>query len=114
MLCDKISGLLSIIGWALLLFKVAIPSIIIIYGMLDLGKAVMSGKDEDIKKNAKTLGVRFIAGIIVFIVPSLVVWLFGLFVKGIDGSYGAAQDQVGFTKCENCLNTPWNCTSLQG
>ena len=39
--CDQASDVLGFIGWILTVFKIAIPLLIIGYGMFDLGKAVL-------------------------------------------------------------------------
>ena len=33
------------------IIQIGIPIVLIIYGMIDLGKAVVAGKDDEIKKN---------------------------------------------------------------
>lgn len=64
------------------LIKFGVPVILIIFGMLDLGKAVMQQKDDDIKKGQKTFMTRFVAAIMVFLVVAIVQTVFGLFIKG--------------------------------
>ncbi len=46
--------------------------------MFDLGKAVVGSKDDDIKVASKRLMYRAIAGVLIFFVPTVVMWLFGL------------------------------------
>ncbi len=43
--CTEAKEILTFVGWALTIFKVAIPFIIIAYGIMDLGKAVTAAKD---------------------------------------------------------------------
>ena len=95
--CSKTAGLLQYVGYALTIFKIAIPLIIIIFGMMDFGKAVVAEKDDEIKKNAIKLGRRAIAGVIIFFIPSVIIWLF----KTIPG-YKADE----FAVCETCLLKP--------
>ena len=47
---------------------------------------------------------RAIAGVVIFFVPTLVLWLFGT-VRG----FSSAQDKVDFETCEKCILTPWDC-----
>lgn len=75
--CDQASDVLGFIGWILTVFKIAIPLLIIGYGMFDLGKAVVGSKDDDIKVASKRLMYRAIAGVLIFFVPTVVMWLFG-------------------------------------
>ena len=72
--CNSASGLLQYLGSAIFIFKVAIPIVIIVFGMMDFGKAVVAEKDEEIKKNAIKLGRRAIAGVIIFFIPSIIIW----------------------------------------
>ena len=100
--CNDTKELLGFVGYILLIFKIIIPLIIIIYGMIDFGKAVVAEKDDDIKKSAKSLGRRAIAGIIIFFIPTIVIWVFGQITE-----YGS--DKKGFEVCEKCLLHPTQC-----
>ena len=95
--CNSASGLLQYLGYAIFIFKIAIPLVIIVFGMMDFGKAVVAEKDDEIKKNAIKLGRRAIAGVIIFFIPSIVIWLF----KTVP-SY----DSKDFGVCEACLLHP--------
>lgn len=68
----------SIIATVVNLIKIAVPIILIILGMLDMGKAVASQKDDEIKKGQKTLMSRCIAAGIVFFVVAIVQLLFNI------------------------------------
>ena len=57
---------------------IAVPIVMILMGSFDLFKAVTAGKDEDIKKKQQTLIKRIIAGVIVFLVPTIVSVLMNL------------------------------------
>lgn len=100
--CTEAKDILTFVGWALTIFKVAIPFIIIAYGIMDLGKAVTASKDEEIKTAAKRLLFRAIAGICIFFVPTIVLWLFGTVNSFNDATAGGK-----FDVCENALLRPW-------
>ena len=74
--CKEAAPLLQFVGYLVLIFKIAIPVVIIVMGMMDFGKAVISEKDEDIKKQAIKLGRRALAGVVIFFIPTFVQWLF--------------------------------------
>ena len=101
--CDQASDVLGFIGWILTVFKIAIPLLIIGYGMFDLGKAVVGSKDDDIKVASKRLMYRAIAGVLIFFVPTVVMWLFGT----INGYKDMPVDNL--KKCQDCILSPWNC-----
>ena len=66
------------------LIKIGVPVILIILGMIDMGKAVATQKEEEIKKGQKTLMSRCIAAAIVFFVVAIVQLLLNIIVG--DGS----------------------------
>ena len=99
--CTETKEIMAVLGWVLTLIKVAIPIIIIVYGIMDLAKAVVASKEDEIKTGAKRLLWRAVAGVAIFFVPNLVIWLFG--------TIQAYNDAPGFDKCETCLLAPWDC-----
>ncbi len=74
-----------IIGLAVTLIQIVVPILLIIWGMLDLGKAVMAQKDDEIKKGQQTFIKRIVAAAIVFFVVVIVKLVVGL-VAGDDGA----------------------------
>lgn len=80
------STVLKVMGIVKLIMNVIciiVPIVLIILGTLDLFKAVTAGKDEDIKKKQQTLIKRIIAGVIIFLVPTIVTVLMNLI--GVEG-----------------------------
>ena len=66
---------IQIIGTARLVVRVmqiAIPILLIIMGTIDLGKAVIAKKDEDIAKNRGMFVKRIISAVLVFLLPIIV------------------------------------------
>lgn len=61
-----------IISVLVLIIKIAVPIILIIFGMLDLAKAIMAQKEDEIKKGQQTFIKRCIAAVIVFFVVMVV------------------------------------------
>lgn len=61
-----------IVSVLVLIIKIAVPIILIIFGMLDLAKAIMAQKEDEIKKGQQTFIKRCIAAIIVFFVVMVV------------------------------------------
>lgn len=93
MLPNTVSTIVSLI-------KVIIPIFLVIFGMLDLGKAVMAQKDDEIKKGQKTFFSRVIAAVIIFFVVSVVQLVLGI--------VGAKQDSNW--NCFDCfINGADNC-----
>ena len=97
--CGANSGLgsvMSIIGYVIWGIKVVVPIILIIVGMIDMGKAVTQKDENDIKKTQNALIKKLIAAVVVFLVPTLVT-----LVMTVIGS-------SEFKSCATCLNNPWN------
>lgn len=72
------SKLAYVIALAVKIIQVGVPILLIIWGMMDLGKAVMAQKEEEIKKGQQTFIKRLIAAAIVFFVVVIVKLLVGL------------------------------------
>lgn len=58
--------------------KIVIPVILIVYGMIDFGKSVMAGKEDEIKANQKLFIKRLIAAALVFFILSIVQLVLGI------------------------------------
>ena len=86
--------LIAILRTIITVFKISIPLIIMVMGALDLLKIVTSGTPEAIKESVKKLSLRFVAGVTIFFLPTIVSTFMGL-VNG----YGDAKDT--YTVCKN-------------
>lgn len=116
-LCSGTHQILELIGWVLTVFKIAIPLLIIALGLIDLGKAAVSSKPEEIKKTATSLLWRIVGGIIIFFIPMIVMLIFG-WISG----WGSAVDNLGcysrnangtceikeWDICYDCITSPWS------
>lgn len=74
----------NITSMVVTIIKIAVPVILIIMGMLDLGKAVMAQKDDEIKKAQSTFIKRIIAAVLVFFVVSIVTLVFSILANADD------------------------------
>ena len=79
------------------LIQIGIPIILIILGMLDLGKAVVASKEDEIKNAQKMLIKRCIYGVAIFFVVLIVTLVFGLVADNAEGVNGANN----WTQCWN-------------
>ena len=76
------------------IIKIGVPILLIIIGMLDLGKAVMAQKEDEIKKGQALFIKRLVAAILVF----LVVFIVQIIVRFI-----ASGDNSNISSCINCF-----------
>ncbi len=74
--CKNSANIWAIIGYIILVIKILIPLILIIIGMIDLGKAIVSNDEKAISKSATSLLKRFIAAVLVFFVPTIISAIF--------------------------------------
>lgn len=68
----------KLVSTAVDLIKIVVPILLVVFGMLDLGKAVMAQKEDEIKKGQQTFVKRLIAAVIVFLVVFVVEIALGL------------------------------------
>lgn len=85
------------------ILKIATPVIIIIFGMIDLVKAVIAQKEDDISKGGKTFLKRTIIGVCVFLVF--------VFVQLIIGLVAPQDDNVNMWNCVDCFVNN-NCSKV--
>ncbi len=104
--CASTANLWQIVGWILLIFKIAIPILLIVFGIIDLGKAVIASKDDEIKKSVKSLAMRAAAGIIIFLIPTIIGFIMGFVNDFRDKDSAAYKD---FIVCRKCIISPGKC-----
>lgn len=95
---DACGGLLPIIRVIFNLLKIVwilIPIGLIVYGTIDLGKAVIASDEKEVKSAQSRLIKRFIYAGLVFFVPMLVGALMSLVATGNQG------DTEGWSGCWN-------------
>lgn len=82
---DTMLKVFGLVKFVLNVICVIVPIVMIVLGTIDLFKAVVASKEEEIKKRQNTLITRLIAGIIVFLVPAIVTLIMGLIGQGGTG-----------------------------
>lgn len=85
------------------ILKIVTPIIIIIFGMIDLIKAVVAQKDDDIVKGRKTFFKRMLIGAFVFLVF--------VFVEVIIGLVAPKNENSNMWNCVDCF-VNGNCSSI--
>lgn len=66
--------------------RIIVPILVIGLGLIDLGKAVMASKEDEMKKAQKTFIKRVIIGVAFFFIPALVnilMWLANIVWNGM-------------------------------
>lgn len=87
---DDAASVQTLVSTVILIMQIAIPILLVVFGMLDLGKAVVASKEDEIKKGQQLFIKRLISAALVFLV---------IFVVKILLNVIAPDDQ----------QTVWNC-----
>lgn len=81
--------------------KIAIPIILILFGMLDLGKAVMSNDEKEMKSSQTKFIKRILYAALVFFVVTVVQLVFGMLDDNAKGEYNCISCFVnGSSHCQ--------------
>lgn len=88
--CSGLSQIIILLGNIIRLLQWIIPMGLILFGLLDLGKAVIAGKEDEMKKAQGTLIKRVVYAVAVFLVVTIVYFVMGM---------------VGSTEWKTCWNT---------
>ena len=81
------------------IIQIGIPIILIIMGSIDLGKAVMSSGDKEIKGATSKLIKRAIAAVAVFFVTTIVSLLMGMFGTANTGISTSTEGSANWSDC---------------
>lgn len=81
------------------LIQIGIPILLIVLGTIDLGKAVIASKEDEIKNAQKMLVKRAIYAVAVFFVVTIVTLVFSLFAS--TGDEDLENVSNSWTKCWN-------------
>lgn len=97
-IADSCGGILPIVQFIRKgiypIIQIGIPIILIVMGSIDLGRAVLSSDDKEIKGATGKLIKRAIAAVAVFFVSTIVSLLFGMF-----GNTDIEEDTINWSKC---------------
>ena len=89
------SRIANIVHTIILAIQIAVPVVLVIFGMLDLGKGVVASKEDEIKKGQQMLVKRIIAAALVFFVIAI--------VKAIISFAAGQNDGTSIMNCANCF-----------
>ena len=76
--CVQLGPVIKIVKAVYVLLQWAIPIILILFGAIDLGKAVIASKEDEMKKAQSTLIKRIVYAVIIFFLFSIVSMVIGL------------------------------------
>lgn len=98
--CSQTVGVWQVVGYFLMMFKIVLPIILIVIGVITFGKAVISDDEKEIKKGYVSLFKRLIVCVVAFFLPQIVTTIFNIVVddfKDIKPDYDV---------CKACITSP--------
>ena len=98
---SSVGSAMVILGYVIEISKWIVPLIIIVLGMIDFGKAMISNDDSSINKASVTLIRRLIAGVVIFFIPTII----SVFTKNILDT----NIENEFLTCTSCVFNPNDC-----
>ena len=90
-LCEGIlvpNAMFNVVATIVKLIKIAVPMLLIIWGMLDFTKSVIAKKEDDIKKYQKAFVSRLISALVVFLLIFVVQFAVNL-ISGVEDKSNA-------------------------
>ena len=97
---DNIEVIQNIVSTIILIIEIAVPILLIIFGMLDLGKAVVASKEDEIKKSQQTFVKRLISAALVFLVIFVVKLVINVVASaGATGTADIGKENGNFWDC---------------
>ena len=100
--CSQTIEIWRLVGRILLVVKIVIPLLVVIFGLIDIGKSVVASKPEEITKSFKSFLFRLGAAIAIFFIPTIVAF-------GINLANGFKEVETDYKICSNCIESPSNC-----
>ena len=85
LLCNKeeltsgsVASIFNLIGKIIEIFQIAIPIILVVLGLISLGKAVVASKDDEVKKATTGLVKKLVLAAAIFFIVAIVKLVIGL------------------------------------
>ena len=100
---SNVKSAVKIIGIVVAIIRWVAPLIIIVLGIIDFTRVILSDDEKAISKAGGALGRRIIAGIVIFFIPTIMVAILNLLEVSIDIT---DSNWIGCTRCildvDNC------------
>lgn len=97
--CGGLLPLVQVIVKVIKVFMIVIPILLILYGTIDLGKAVIASEEKEVKAAQGRLIKRIIYAALIFFVPMLVGVIMSIVAAGDTGDRTANGDSNSWSAC---------------
>lgn len=99
-MCTNLMPIIRLIRDGLIpLIQIGVPIILIILGTIDLGKAVIASKEDEIKNAQKMLVKRAMYAVAVFFVVTIVTLVFSLLSTTNDPDIEPGEEDITWLTC---------------
>lgn len=107
--CNELAPAIRLVKLGLIpVFQIGIPILLIVLGMIDFAKAVMAGKEDEMKKHQNIFIKRCIYAVGIFFVVTIVTLVFNLFsISGADSDVEGTDDWL---TCWSVVGANDSCT----
>lgn len=99
---NRVLKVFQILGYIIFGAKIIVPLILLILGTIDFAKAVISSNDKAPQEALKSFGLRIVAAIIVFLIPTFLEFLITL-INDASETFKEKNEN-----CTNCLFNPFD------
>ena len=94
-ICAKMDSSISLFKHnIIMLIKIAVPIVLVVFGMIDLGKGVVASKEDEIKKGQNSFIKRLIAGAVVFFMVAITQLVIGIIDKESEGEFWSCANKI--------------------
>lgn len=101
--CKDLAPAVRLVKYGLIpLFQLIVPIGLIVMGMIDLSKAVMAGKEEEMKKSSSMFVKRCIYGVAIFFVMTIVTLVMEMFKETNTGVEGTEEWWQCYSSVDEC------------
>ncbi|MBQ9011586.1 MAG: hypothetical protein IJ093_02945 [Bacilli bacterium] len=103
------SGVAGLIHLVILILQIAVPIMLVIWGMLDFAKATIGGDEDKIKSGQKIFIKRLVAAILVFLVVTVVQLVITAVGTAFSDSNDKSADNAWSCACKIIHNSSSGC-----
>lgn len=103
--CKGLLPILKVIAQLIKILMILIPIALILFGTIDLGRAVIESDEKKVKEAQKRLIQRFVYAALIFFVPMLVGVVMNLVAAGATDDNTVKEDSEGWVGCWDAMNS---------
>lgn len=96
---ERVLNVFRIVGFIIVVAKIVAPLLLIIFGIIELSRAVIASDDKAISTATNLLIKKAIAGVVIFFIPTVVDFVYSMVND-------AKPIEETFMKCQKCLVDP--------